>query len=157
MHTAIFLIALLASFANAYPNPLPMKGDITSPQGGSPTLCKQDDTYYLFSERCMLFMSYTLSYSVHSRRCGHTLLHLDGYGHLEFDGTCMARRRRLVDRRIHWGPEPQALGARLHCIGRCDSCVSSTSLCRECLLNVIHSCFTAHPPLALNTYVSALI
>ncbi|KAF8881182.1 glycosyl hydrolase [Mucidula mucida] len=38
MHTAIFLIALLASFANAYPNPLPMKGDITSPQGGSPTL-----------------------------------------------------------------------------------------------------------------------
>ncbi|KAF7377571.1 hypothetical protein MSAN_00179700 [Mycena sanguinolenta] len=43
------VLAVLPAGLNAYPNPLPFTGDITSPLGSSPTMCKLGATYFIFT------------------------------------------------------------------------------------------------------------
>ncbi|KAF8140757.1 arabinanase [Mycena galopus ATCC 62051] len=43
------ILALLPTCLYAYPNPLPFTGDITSPLGSSPTMCKLGTTYFIFT------------------------------------------------------------------------------------------------------------
>ncbi|KAJ7091299.1 glycosyl hydrolase [Mycena crocata] len=46
---ALLSVFALVGFASAYPNPLPMAGAITSPVGGSPSLCKMGSTYFILT------------------------------------------------------------------------------------------------------------
>ncbi|KAJ6466803.1 arabinanase [Mycena sanguinolenta] len=43
------VLAVLPSGLHAYPDPLPFTGDITSPLGSSPTMCKLGATYFIFT------------------------------------------------------------------------------------------------------------
>jgi arabinan endo-1,5-alpha-L-arabinosidase len=44
------ILTLFPVCIQAYPNPLPFTGDITTPLGSSPTMCKSGSTYFIFSK-----------------------------------------------------------------------------------------------------------